>query len=552
VLAVVAAVYFTAAILLDFVYLSFVDDAVSRLANGYYVLYSRDPHLAAIGFVWTPLTSIADLVPLLLKGIWPALSTHMFSASFVTIVSMLGAVHQVRCTLEEWGLGRAARLTLTLLFAFNPMMVFFAANGMSEALYVFALVATTRYLLRWTRGEDLRSLVYAATALALGYLARNESALAALLSACFVVWLSYVRSHDVRRVRVMTALTDVSIYIAPFATTFVGWATASYVITRQPFQQFEGNSALVKASGFHPGTITTRLGHELNAMEHLAPLLPIIVVVALVVAWRVRDPEVLVPVAVLGGGLAFSLVAYFTGTLFPWFRYYILTIPIAVLLVGAVLASTGRGAHSVDPTRRATTRKGRARASGGVGAPSRWALGTFGAGAVAFLALAPSIPTSAVGMLSANVGAGETSQNLGFIFHRHLTALDRASKVHYSKVLSIGDYVTSLRLPDGSIVVDNDVICIPDIITTIADGKVFVIPNDRDFQKILADPLTFHARYLLVPAYSNPPDFVSAAFPNLNTPNNGVTVLGHTFTAGGLCPQLRLYRVIGHPTGGAL
>jgi hypothetical protein len=27
-------------------------DALSRTANAYYVLYSRDPHLAAIGFIW--------------------------------------------------------------------------------------------------------------------------------------------------------------------------------------------------------------------------------------------------------------------------------------------------------------------------------------------------------------------------------------------------------------------------------------------------------------------------------------------------------------------
>src|ERR1041385_9278526 len=33
-------------------------DAYSRVANAYYVLYSRDPHLAAIGFVWMPLPSL--------------------------------------------------------------------------------------------------------------------------------------------------------------------------------------------------------------------------------------------------------------------------------------------------------------------------------------------------------------------------------------------------------------------------------------------------------------------------------------------------------------
>ena len=33
-------------------------DALSRVANGYYTLFSRDPHLAAVGFVWNPLPSL--------------------------------------------------------------------------------------------------------------------------------------------------------------------------------------------------------------------------------------------------------------------------------------------------------------------------------------------------------------------------------------------------------------------------------------------------------------------------------------------------------------
>ena len=33
-------------------------DALSRTANAYYVLYSREPHLAAVGFAWPPLPSL--------------------------------------------------------------------------------------------------------------------------------------------------------------------------------------------------------------------------------------------------------------------------------------------------------------------------------------------------------------------------------------------------------------------------------------------------------------------------------------------------------------
>ena len=65
------AIYLTVAILLDFKYQILPLDAVSRMANGYYVLWSRDPHLAAVGFVWSPLQSFADIPLLLFKPLVP-------------------------------------------------------------------------------------------------------------------------------------------------------------------------------------------------------------------------------------------------------------------------------------------------------------------------------------------------------------------------------------------------------------------------------------------------------------------------------------------------
>ena len=137
--------------LLDFKYHAFTGDAFSRMANGFYILYSRDRHLAAVGFVWTPLQSMADLVFLLGNHLWPALSHNDMAGSLVSALAMAGAVYQIRSALREWGLSRVPRLVLTACFALNPMILFYGGNGMSEGLYLFTLVASTRYLLRWMR-----------------------------------------------------------------------------------------------------------------------------------------------------------------------------------------------------------------------------------------------------------------------------------------------------------------------------------------------------------------------------------------------------------------
>ena len=54
-------------------------DGVSRVAIANRILFSRDPHLAAVGFVWSPLPELV-LVPLVaLKSLWPALVQEAFA-----------------------------------------------------------------------------------------------------------------------------------------------------------------------------------------------------------------------------------------------------------------------------------------------------------------------------------------------------------------------------------------------------------------------------------------------------------------------------------------
>jgi hypothetical protein len=537
-----AAVYLTIALILDFKTLSFNGDAVARMANGFYVLYSRDPHLAAIGFVWNPLQSVLDTVPLLFWHVWPALASHDMAGSIVSVLCMVGAVHQGRTALREWGIARAPRLVMTVLFAVNPMILFYSGNGMSEALYLFTLVATARYLARWLRHDDLRSLVYAAVALGFCYLARNEAVLPAFLAGALVVITSIRRGSGSLRARRMRGLTDGIIFLLPFVTSFVGWAVASLVITGQPFAQFTsqyGNSAQLIASGSSTvRPLGTELRLEVEALTYVAPLLVLIVAAALFAAWRRRDALVFVPITVVGGGLAFDLVGYLTNSTFLWFRFFIATIPLEVMLVGVLLAAPAIRRSGVSPDALSHAR-GRWRP---------WVVSAAGV-AIAVVALAPSIPTTAAGMFNPAIGSEEV-QELGYVFHRPLTAQDRIDKQHFAAIQTISAYLVRLHLPEGDLLVDNSSGCVPEIITTVPDPKVFVIPNDRDFQRALADPLTFHVHYILVPPASgiDVNTATTKTYPSLYGTGAGFADLAHQFPGRGLCPPFRLYRVVGHPS----
>jgi hypothetical protein len=548
------ALYLSIAFILDFKTLSFNGDAVARMANGFYVLYSRDPHLAAIGFVWNPLQSILDIVPLLFKDLWPSLASHDMAGSLVSVVAMVGAVHQMRAALGEWGVQRGPRLVMTVLFAVNPMIMLYSGNGMSEAVYLFTLIATTRYLARWLRCDDLRSLVYAAVALGFCYLDRNEAVLPAFLALMLVLKASYSRGTGVRRARTMTAVTDGIIFVLPVVTAFVGWAVASYVITGQFFAQFTsqyGTSAQIAAEGGsgqrYPLGPELRL--EAHALWYLAPLLVVIVVAALLVAWHHRDPLVLVPIAVVGGGLAFDLAGYVTNSIIWSFRYFIATVPLEVLLVGVLLAATReqmatRSQSAGDP---APTPVDPASA---IDRERRWTPWMISAAGIliAVVALGPSVPATAAGMFNRNVGVEEL-QELGYVFHHPLTAADRVDKQHFATVQSISRYLAGLRLPEGDILVDNSSECVPEVITTVPDPKIFVIPNDRDFQRSLADPLTFNVHYIMVPPSSgiDVNTATNRLYPTLYDTGAGWARQVHQFPKRGLCPAFRLYRVVGHP-----
>jgi hypothetical protein len=544
--------YVVVGVLLDFVFLSFLGDATSRLADGFYVLYSLDPHLAAIGFVWNPLTSIASMPFELFVSLWPALASHIFAASLSSSMAMAGAVYQLRAALAESGVARAPRLVLTGLFALNPMIIYYAGNGMSEALYVFTLVLTTRYLLRWLHDGRVRSLVFAGAALGVAYLARNEAAGAAVLGTAVVAVVTFSRTSGSRRARLAASLTDVTIFVVPFVTSCLGWAVASFVITGQPLAQFTsqyGNSSQIRAQGITGGNYLPRLSLELHAIAALAPLLPVLVVLAVIAARRHRDLGMLAPVAILGGGLAFDMFSYLVNSLIWSFRFYITAAPLAVLLAGCVLGGrSGPPKGDPSPSDRPSSEAVVASVDGR--RPVRHSTPLWGAVARVVLAFAFGLPATiltGVAMFNPAIGSLEI-QGLGFIFQHHLSLEDHQMKVQFRNVQAIDDYIGRLHPANGSVIMDTFDSCAPNLVLQASNPKIFMITPDRAFQKTLADPLLFHAPYLMVGAPS-PLDSLDAlyqAYPTLYATGAGFARLVHTFPPAGTCPGFRLYRATGH------
>ena len=109
-------------------------DAMSRVANGYYVVFSRDPHLAAIGFVWNPLPSLSTIPLLLLSPLVPVLASKAFAGTIVSVFCGALAMVLFRRFLALFGMNRAGALILTGILAVQPLVLISAACGASESM----------------------------------------------------------------------------------------------------------------------------------------------------------------------------------------------------------------------------------------------------------------------------------------------------------------------------------------------------------------------------------------------------------------------------------
>jgi hypothetical protein len=350
----------------------------------------------------------------------------------------------------------------------------------------------------------------------------------------------------------MRTLTDGTVFALPFVVTFAGWAISGWVLTKQLLPQFAANALQVQIGGVARGSVAGRLVHEAHALWYMAPLLPLAFLLAAIVAFRRRDAQPLAVVAIVGASQAFSLYAYLSGSIFPWFRFYIPAVPLEILLVGYVLSRPDRSVVTEEAERVLS----QAIEKRVLGRPQVRVRGAMIAVVGALLALgvvAPSLPSSARAMLNSTVAPEET-EDLGFVFHHTLTSEDKASKSDYSKIVSISRYIEKMHLANGSIIVDNTDPCVPQVILTSSNPRVFVIPNDRDFQRTLDAPLTFqprHSDYVLEadPVGLSAHSVITLQYPGLYSGGQTWVTRIHTFAAGGLCPELRLFRVLRDPTG---
>lgn len=232
-------------------------DAVSRVANAFYVLYSRDPHLGAIGFVWNPLPSLLELVPLLLWPILPAVAASGLAANIVTALFAAGAATLL--FRYSWSSTQSLFLSLFLVVAYacNPFIFLYGANGMSEAMFGFFVLWMTILLLRWMKDDETLHPLAMGFALALAFWIRYEAIAfgVGLAAAVLGVMIQRIRSTSGGPATAIapqgypTAESTLIVILTPAVFSGFTWLGLNWAIMGDPLYFFRSGYSNLAFSG---------------------------------------------------------------------------------------------------------------------------------------------------------------------------------------------------------------------------------------------------------------------------------------------------------------
>jgi hypothetical protein len=142
--------------------------------------------------------------------------------------------------------------------------------------------------------------------------------------------------------------------------------------------------------------------------------------------------------------------------------------------------------------------------------------------------------------------AAEEQRYSGYVFRPGAHIGLETEKYRYRTTVQMARAIDDMKLPHGAVLIDNFNPCVPAILLNARHPLEFVIPNDRDFERSLADPVTFHIKYLMVPESGGygTLDALHRSYPKLYEDGAGIATLAKDLGGPG-CPKFRLYKVNG-------
>ncbi|HBO33622.1 MAG TPA: hypothetical protein DD636_02610 [Anaerolineaceae bacterium] len=330
---------FSLVYLLNFVWHIGNSDALSRTANAFYVLYSREPHLAAVGFVWPPLPSILQL-PLL--PITKALGWVTLSGNIVSVLFGAGCLVMMNKLLVNLKFPALVRWILVGLLQFHPYTWYLFSAGMAEPIFLFFVLATLSGMNDLPR--TMRSWVVVGLSLCAAFYVRYE-ALAMVVGVALAVIVHLWKQSTGWKEKTEGWLISI---LLPAVYGIVMWVFFNWSLMGDPLyflrSVFSLSNApdIAKIAGLtHPyylawGNFVEAIKVGVVRSFQQCPAYPIMTALAFIsIIWH-RNRKGFGLFIVIVSITSFTILQVYMGSLANWMRYWFYAAPFALVMAGII------------------------------------------------------------------------------------------------------------------------------------------------------------------------------------------------------------------------
>jgi hypothetical protein len=307
-----------------------MNDAFSRTANAFYVLFIKPPRFASIGLVWNPLPSVLQLPIMLLAKLWRPIASSGIAASMVTAFFSAGSAVILLNAFVRLNVSKKIAYFFIILYVINPFIFFYGLNGMSEMIFFFIIIYTVLNITLWMKEGLPDYILKIGFALAFAFFCRYEAipfGAAVGLGVMLIIFFSrtekqYVPKTNIKERYFYAEGTAIVLY-TPLLYSVILWILFNWIISGNPLYFLNSTYSNASQSEFAfklDGPIYAFSYAIKKTIPFLPPLIALIIVRITTSKLFKNDFLVLINMVIIM--FVFHWLMLIGGKSFGWLRFF--------------------------------------------------------------------------------------------------------------------------------------------------------------------------------------------------------------------------------------
>lgn len=467
-----------------------LNDAFSRTANAFYVLFIKPMRLASIGLVWNPLPSLLQLPFIAFAKIWRPMASSGISAVIVTsLCAALASILLLKVFIRI-GISKKYSLVIIILYITNPFIFFYGMNGMSESIFFLIIIYIVLNITLWMLEGSPEYIIKIGFGLLAAFYCRYEAipfAFAVGIGVLINIFFNkrekqFIPADNRKEIYYYAEGTAMVLY-APIIYGILIWIFLNWTIAGNPLYFLNSpysntvQSQLITSSK----SAVTILFYVFGKSYAFMPLFLGIVVIR-VITKRLMKFDFFILLTLVLSLLVFHYLMLLKGASYGWLRFFSYTYPICIAWLPYELYKIKAQKSKYNTL------------------------------AAVIILISMTFSSILTGSILANADKSP---------EEHTVVID-------SQAVEIADYINE-EIPEDKILMDSFVTS--GIILNVKNVDNLVVSSNLDFDKYISYPAKYYINYIIVP---NPDgigalDAINRKYPHLYEDGEDWCVLKEEF-----------------------